>query len=313
MSNNQSQYRYRRALDWEDARAVLDACRYSQGPIASIAGAGDIALSFLSNPVTSLTVICLDESEKMLIELKMQAIRSLHPDNVYNLFGVHPSGRRVFVYHQMRTYLSSNAMRWWDQHENLIREGLINSGEQEVRHQRLKLWMRRFRLVPNKIKIESLREHKRWKLLEPVLLTLTGAEPPDEFWSESNPYAHMMLYDQWGIDSIQTGALTLSYTGMQSIKHSKIPLCLVTGSFEGWMKTESSDAFTLIYLGTLFELNQRQDTDFDFWDGLSNILSPNGILLCWSSSEPKSPFFTWERYTGRIRSVHSGALWIGRP
>ena len=167
MSNNQSQHPYPRALDWEDARVVLDVCKSIQGSVASVAGAGDIALSFLTSSLTSLTVMCLDESEKMLLELKLQAIRSLHPDNVYNLFGIHPGGRRVFVYHQLRTQLSHDAMRWWDQHENLIREGLMGSGEQEIRHQRLKLWMRRLRLTPNKMQIESLRDHKRWRLLEP--------------------------------------------------------------------------------------------------------------------------------------------------
>ena len=79
MSNNQSQHRYPRALDWEDARAVLDMCKSIQGSVASVGGSGDIALSFLTTSITSLTVMCLDESEKMLLELKLQAIRSSIP------------------------------------------------------------------------------------------------------------------------------------------------------------------------------------------------------------------------------------------
>ena len=105
MSSNQSQHWYQRALDWEDARSVMDMCKSIQGSVASVGGAGDIALSFLTKSITSLTVMCLDESEKMLLELKLQAIRTLHPDNVYNLLGIHPSGRRVFVYHQLKPSL----------------------------------------------------------------------------------------------------------------------------------------------------------------------------------------------------------------
>ena len=146
----------------------------------------------------------------MLLELKFQAIRTLHPDNVYNLLGIHPSGRRVFVYHQLRNHLSAEARRWWDQHENIIREGLIKSGHQEIQQQRLKLWMRRLRLSSHKMNVESLRGHKRWKLLQPTLSTVSGSTPPEDFWSNANPYAHMMFHEEWMIDSIQTGAHTLS-------------------------------------------------------------------------------------------------------
>ena len=280
MSNNQSQHRYPRTLDWEDARPVVDMCKSIQGSVASIGGSGDIALSFLTTSITSLTVMCLDESEKMLLELKLQAIRSLHPDNVYNLLGIHPSGRRIFVYHQLRTQLSHEAMRWWDLHESLIREGLVSSGEQEIRHQRLQLWMRRLRLVPNKMKIGDLRRHKRWRLLDPILSTVIKAQLSEEFLSDSNPYAHMLFHEEWSLDSIQTAAQTLSYSGIESIKNSGIPLCVVTGSFEGWMRTEPTDAFALVYLGSLVELQRRQDIASEFWSELFRILSTTGMLLC---------------------------------
>ena len=80
MANNESQYAFRRVLDWEDAQAVLDVSSTVHGPVASIGGAGDIALSFMTSLSSSLTVLCSGESEKMLIELKMKAIQNLHPD-----------------------------------------------------------------------------------------------------------------------------------------------------------------------------------------------------------------------------------------
>ena len=76
--------------------------------------------------------------------------------------------------------------------------------------------MKRPRLGPNKVNIESLRMHKRWRLLEPMLSTVSGAEPSAVFWSDSNPYAHMMFHEEWSIDSIQNAAQTLSYTGIET-------------------------------------------------------------------------------------------------
>ena len=122
----------------------------------------------------------------------------------------------------------------------------------------------------------------------------------------------MMFHQQLNIDTIQTGAQTLSYSGMQAIKQAKVPLYLVTGSLRGWLETEAKNLFTIIYLGHLLELNRQQNTDDHFWNGLSKSLFPNGVVLCWSSSDPQTPLFAWQRYEGTIRSVHSGDLWIGR-
>ena len=67
-------------------QARIDICKSIHGSVASVVGAG-ISLVFLTTSLTSLTVMCLDESEKMLLELKLQAIRSFNLDNVYNYWG----------------------------------------------------------------------------------------------------------------------------------------------------------------------------------------------------------------------------------
>ena len=77
MLNNQSQHPYPRALIGKMQNAVLDITKSIHGSFASVVGR-DIVLSLLTTSLTSLTVMCLDESEKMLLELKLQAIRSLH-------------------------------------------------------------------------------------------------------------------------------------------------------------------------------------------------------------------------------------------
>ena len=49
MSNNQNQNRLTRAIDWEDAQAILDVCDTVEGSVASVAGAGDI--DCLADPI----------------------------------------------------------------------------------------------------------------------------------------------------------------------------------------------------------------------------------------------------------------------
>ena len=87
MLNNLGQNRLARSIDWEDAQAVLDVCSNRNGAAMSVAGAGDIALSILTESFSSLTVVAFNEPERMLFELKLKAIQSLHPDNVIQSFG----------------------------------------------------------------------------------------------------------------------------------------------------------------------------------------------------------------------------------
>ena len=312
MSNNQNQNRLTRAIDWEDARAVLDVCDTVQGSVATVAGAGDIALSLLTKSFSSLTVIAANEPERMLFELKLKSIQSLHPDNVYNLLGIHPGGRRVFVYHQLREVLSAEAQVWWDTFEDSIRQGVIESGEQEQRHQRLKTWMKRLRLGVGSTSIQSLQSHKRWVLMEPIFHHSVGGRPMDFFWTDDNPYAHMLFHQQWSVECLQSGVLSLSYDGMKSIQRSTMELLMMTGSFRGWMDTESSETFAVVYLGSLSELSRTQTIDRDFWRQLSSLLTEEGMVLCWSLNQPTSSTLQWQSYVGSIRSVHSGMLWIGR-
>ncbi len=311
MSNNQSQNRLARAVDWEDALAVLDVCDNVQGSVVSVAGAADIALSLLTKSFRSLTVVASNQTERMLFELKFRAIQSLHPDNVYNLLGIHPGGRRVFVYHQLREVLSEEARLWWDRYEDIIREGVIESGQQERRHQHFKRWMNRLRLNVEKIPINSLRQHKRWALLEPLLPQIIDVRANETFWQDDNPYAHMLLHQQWNVYALQSGALSLSYEGMESIQRSNMELLMVTGSLKEWMDTETSETFSVLYLGSLIDLRQTQNIGPNFWNQVSNRLSDLGKVLCWSLTQPATSSLRWQKYEERIRSVHSGVLWIG--
>ena len=312
MLKNLGQNRLTRSLDWEDVQSVLDVCSNRNGIAMSVAAGGDIALSLLTKSFSSLTVVACNETERMLFELKLKAIQSLHPDNVYNLLGVHPGGRRVFVYHQLREVLSEEGRLWWDQYEDFIREGVLDIGQQESRHQRLKVWMKRLRLSTDKISFGSLKEHKRWALLEPILHKIVGGRPSDTFWEDDNPYAHMLLHRQWNVDILQSGVLTLSYEGMQSIQRSTMELCMMTGSFKGCMDAEKCGTFSIVYLGSLSDMRRMETIDQNFWTQLHSLLIEDGTVLCWSQSQPSTSVFQWYQYEGPIRSVHSGVLWIGR-
>jgi S-adenosylmethionine-diacylglycerol 3-amino-3-carboxypropyl transferase len=47
------------------------------------------------------------------------------------LLGLLAGGRRVFLYHKVREFLSDDACRYWDAHEETIRCGVLNSGKFE--------------------------------------------------------------------------------------------------------------------------------------------------------------------------------------
>lgn len=307
MFGKSKSHHFERTIDWEDAHAVRSVCASIKGHIATVAGAGDVSLSFLSQGCASVTVICDNEAERALLELKVMAIRSLHVDNVYNLFGIHPSGRRVYVYHQLRPMLSEKVRSWWDRHEDCIREGILYSGGIERKHQQVHALMKRLYLDGEKEDLSALTKRKRWRLVQARFEKVVEASISPSFWHSDNPYAQLLLFSTWSPELLQRGPNTVSAEGMSAIQDSQTPLYIATGSFEAWIQSEQK-RFDCVYLGPL---NHKRSPLF--WRALLNALSSNGKVLCWSMRQPHTDTMNWIKYSGSIRSVHSGTLWIGQP
>ena len=93
----------------------------------------------------------------------------------------------------------------------MIREGLINTGNKSA-SSAITVVDEMLEIGTNKVKIGF--ESTSGGDFRAIIFHVSGAEPSDVFWSDSNPYAHMMFHEEWSIDSIQTAAQTLSYAGM---------------------------------------------------------------------------------------------------
>ena len=305
MNDEDSLERPIRMIEWEDWQSIRAELGSVQGPVATVAGSAEVALGLL--PLcSSLTIFCATESERYVLELKWKAISTLHPDNVYNLFGIHPGGRRVFVYHQLRAGLSLEARQWWDAREQWIREGLKDSGVQEQKHRRLEQWFKRFRMDGTHQNLEYLPNRKRWKLLEPMFKKAVSNSITPDFWRSDNPYAHMILNSEWDLGLIQSALPALSYSGMEAIRNARTKM-LWTGSIENWLETPMEERFAIVYLGSGSEFR----LDHNMAELLRSRLLEEGKAFCWSIQKPAITTLTWRKSIEPVRSAHSGSLWIG--
>ena len=299
-------------VDWEDSLIMQQVCRDLSGDWCALVGAGDTALSMLPY-VRTLTVLGYGDAQMALLELKAHSIAHLHPDNVYNLWGVHPSGRRVFVYHQLREVLSASTRGWWDRHESIIREGILQSGQLEQRHQELQGWIRK--LNCSTMDEQPIRWGKRWSFLSKLFSDLPMSNLVEVPWHSS--WRHMMLNREWNIDILQTGIPSLSYTGMSEIQPQLHRLSFGQEYLGSWLSKQAPESKDGVYLGritqnVLMGSDGHERISNQLWDAIRTVLRPDGVVCCWQESNPDTDRFRWETITD-TQSVHSRVCWVGRP
>lgn len=294
----------RRSLDWEDGRVVADICSTMSGVVLSVLGAGDVALTLSCLSNVELRLVSDEPVEFALFEIKYTAMRHLHSDNVYNLFGVHPAGRRIYVYHQLRPHLSEFTRQWWDQREHILREGLIHAGQTEQGHRRFRQWAQRLHLnLHANRKTKSL--GRRASLLQRAfpllsLSKLSALEP-------NSPYSHMVLNDVWSPEALEHGPASLSQKMMADVRAGSSKWSSQNQSMECALTAQASDSLAGCYLGAL---SQRHNVQRLF-ELLKSRLTSGGTVLCWSGPRPSDEVFEWQRVPASTQSVHSGDLWRG--
>ena len=308
-------------LDWEDSQISTNIFSECTGRIMTVAGAGDNASSLLGLNSSHVSVVASSPAAFALFELKIRSIQSLHPDNVYNIFGVHPSGRRVFVYHQLRTALSQSTRDWWDAHERIIREGLLMHGEVEQHNNVLRMWFRRLRLYNRNGTIDKSKWNgRRSSLLAGRFPIVQSFQQMEESIYEQSPYVHMVLSEVWDVSKIQHGPSSLSYTGMEAIRQNKVPWSIECSSLEDWLLQQSKHSLEGVFLGPISEgptISSRRISrtimNEATWMALYNALSSTGRVLCWSTQKPTNRHFTWLQFQGICQSMSLDLPWIGTP
>lgn len=125
-------HRLRYAQCWEDADVLLEALDIRPGHVClSIASGGDNTLAMLSRCPARVIAVDRNPAQIACLELKVAAFRRLEYDEVRELLGSLPSGRRKRLYSQLRPCLSADARRYWDARPDAIAMGIGEAGKFE--------------------------------------------------------------------------------------------------------------------------------------------------------------------------------------
>lgn len=107
------------SLEW-----LHEMCSSCIGENILLYPANGLELSFFSNP-RHVYVYTESAAQKAWIQLLIVSFENLRRTGLETLFGLNKAGRRVFLYHQLRTLLDAETRDFWDSRENMIREGLL--------------------------------------------------------------------------------------------------------------------------------------------------------------------------------------------
>lgn len=117
---------------WEDADILLDSFRHkANSKMLSIASAGDNALAMLSLNPSLLVAVDLNPSQLFLTELKIQAIKAFEREEYLKFIGFEFSNNRLNRYKILRNSLGQETRAYWDNFEDQIDFGIINTGKFE--------------------------------------------------------------------------------------------------------------------------------------------------------------------------------------
>ena len=71
-------------------------------------------------------IICAEQTEeRALMELLWVGMCNMRKTGLETLLGLNKAGRRVFLYHQLRSLLGEVSRRFWDENESLNRTGIL--------------------------------------------------------------------------------------------------------------------------------------------------------------------------------------------
>jgi S-adenosylmethionine-diacylglycerol 3-amino-3-carboxypropyl transferase len=270
---------YRSGQDWLDtstARRALDVQRGEQG--LCLGGAGEIALALAAEGAGELICIHADPGPSALAELKWAAARSLKRTGICTLLGLNEAGRRVFLYHQLRTELGEASRSWWDRNEAIIRKGAIGQGDLESKLRQFRFALplvHRHSLLEGLFSCSSIEEQRalykerwnsvRWRALvrswgRSLLGAASGhaslptgssagllsriSQQLESSQAAENPFLAGLLK---GED--QQSALQLQEDTLESLQNSETSFSFLVGETGGLLETLPRDSFDFIHLG----------------------------------------------------------------
>jgi S-adenosylmethionine:diacylglycerol 3-amino-3-carboxypropyl transferase len=144
--------RYRRrpqySADNEDTRSELDALEIAPGDtVVSIAAGGGRALSLLTAGPGELIAIDRRTDQLFTMELKSAAMDGLSYDSFLEFLGIAEGSERLHQYESVRSGLSRDARRYWDNRLRLIDRGAFYAGRTETALVRFMAGLKRIGLM----------------------------------------------------------------------------------------------------------------------------------------------------------------------
>lgn len=144
---------------WEDADILVRAINLKpSGNYLSIASAGDNSFSLLSRDPTVVIAVDISPVQLFCVELKKAALLELPYEALLTFLGIGEALDRINTYQRLRVMLSPPARSYWDNHQQVIQNGIIHSGRFEDYFRIFRRWV--LPLVHRKNAISRLLEPK---------------------------------------------------------------------------------------------------------------------------------------------------------
>lgn len=116
---------------WEDTDIALNGLDIkAEQTGAVVCSGGDNVLAMLTRSPKMIYAFDVNKTQIYCIELKIAAIANLTLDETKCLLGV-TNGERLELYKRARGDMSKDAQKYFDEHINLIKEGVIHTGKFE--------------------------------------------------------------------------------------------------------------------------------------------------------------------------------------
>jgi len=109
--------------------------------VVAVAGSGERVLALLDNVACKkFNVVDVNEEALFLLQLKLAALETLGIDEYWKFCGLHPAQKalRQQWFNQLKDKLTASCKMYWEQHMQLVNNGILNTGHFEKFLQRVR-------------------------------------------------------------------------------------------------------------------------------------------------------------------------------
>jgi len=145
---------------WEDILQIEKALKINSNDVVfSITSNGCNILNLLLHNPKKIISVDFNPFQNYLLELKITAIKNLEYLDFLKLMGLKSLKNNLSIYNSIKKDLNKNARNFWDKNSFVIKKGLLNVGEQNVKNFGLFLrFLKGEKLIKNFFLCETIKE-----------------------------------------------------------------------------------------------------------------------------------------------------------